>query len=248
MKQILTIFLILFLVSSCNTKKDEFENTSFTDQQLFKEGHTQYLKGNYSEANKYFTRLTQEYPYSEHASESQFLEGMSHFRRAEYDDAVIAFDEFISLYPTSEQIENVYYMRALSYYDQISEVRLDQSIAVKAEGALKDIINRFPSSKYAKDAKLKLDLVYDQLAGKEMYIGRFYLKKGDIISAITRFQNVVNSYQNTSSIEEALYRLVACYYALGVKDEAIRNGAVLGNNYPSSKWYKYSYNILNNAH
>jgi len=243
MKKILLVILMI-LISSCSSKNEEFKEI-YTDKQLYEMGTENYDRREYKKSVTYFSRLTQEYPYSTFASQSQFMEGMGYFRAGEFDDAMIAFDEFISLYPADSNIDYVYYMKALSKYDQITEIRLDQSITVEAGNSLKELINRFPNSKYAKDAKQKLFLVDDHLAGKEMENGRFYLKKKDIISAIGRFQTVVDNYQTTSHIQEALYRLVETYYALGVIEEAKRNAAVLGNNYPTSKWYKYSYDLLN---
>jgi outer membrane protein assembly factor BamD len=152
-------------------------------------------------------------------------------------------EQFVRLNPGNKNIPYMYYLLALSYYEQIADVRRDQEMTEKALAALRDVSARFPDSDYARDAKLKLDLAFDHLAGKEMEIGRFYQKQGKYISAINRFKAVVQKYETTSHVTEALYRLTETYMALGVVDEAKRYAAVLGHNYPKSKWYSYAYRI-----
>jgi outer membrane protein assembly factor BamD len=166
------------------------------------------------------------------------------FKDEQYDDALVTLERFTKLHPGNEDVAYAYYLRALSFYRQISNVTSDQGNSVYAKSALAEVISRFPNSRYANDAKLKLDLVVDHLAGKEVDVGRFYLKQGNVIAAINRFQNVIKDYQTTSHIPEALHRLVEAYSMLGVRDEATKYGAVLGYNFPDSQWYKKTYKIL----
>ncbi len=248
MKIIRKIIIVLccFLVIAC-AKKDSVDQLALlTPEQLYKDGMILLHNQSYKQAIKYFERISQEYPYFSLASRAQLMESYAYYKGGKFEYAIAGLDDYISLYPGDKDITYAYYLKALCYYDQIENIKLDQSITEKAKVALTDLINRFPDSNYARDARLKLNLVYDHLAGKEMEIGRFYLKRGDIISAINRFKIVVDEYQTTTQIEEALYRLVACYYSLGVTTEAKRYAAVLGSNYPQSKWYAYSYELLEN--
>jgi outer membrane protein assembly factor BamD len=153
-------------------------------------------------------------------------------------------ERFTKLYPNNESTPYAYYIIALCYYEQISDVGRDQKITEQSMQALREVIRRFPDSEYARDARIKLDLTQDHLAGKEMEIGRYYLRHDDYIAAINRFRFVVENYQTTSHVPEALHRLVECYLKLGVKDEATRYAAVLGNNFPGSVWYRDSYKLM----
>jgi len=159
-------------------------------------------------------------------------------------DAIAAADQYIQLHPGSHEIAYAFYLKAMSLYEQITDVGRDQSNTEQALTALQDVVQRFPNTEYARDASLKIDLTLDHLAGKEMAVGRYYLVRGDYIGAINRFRTVVERYQKTSQIAEALERLTEAYYALGVYDEAKTAAAVLGANYPGSMWYKDSYELL----
>lgn len=168
----------------------------------------------------------------------------AHYRAQDYDDAILALDRFIQLNPGHPNIDYAYYMKAICYYEQISDVERDQSMTRQAMESLDTVINRFPDSAYARDAELKRDLAVDHLAGKHMSIGRYYLRRGEYLAAINRFQTVVRDYQTTSHVPEAMHRLVESYLALGVHDEAQSTAAVLGYNYPGSEWYIDSYALL----
>lgn len=239
---IVIMFCTIILVSCKSNKEDKLAN--LTPEQLYSSGMVYLKKQEYKEAIKHFERINQEYPYSPLAANSQIMESYAYYRSRKYEEAIAALNDYISLYPGEKSVEYAYYLKALCYYDEIVSIKLDQSITEKAKEAFTELINRFPDSEYARDARFKINLVLDHLAGKEMEIGRFYLQKGDIIAAINRFKIVVDDYQTTSHIEEALYRLTYCYYSLGVESEAKRYAAVLGNNYPESKWYKYSYELV----
>ena len=168
----------------------------------------------------------------------------SAYRAGEFDDAVVILDRFTKLHPTHPSTPYAYYMKALCYYTQINDVGRDQKVTEEAREALREVVNRYPDSDYAQDAKLKFDLTEDHLAGKEMEIGRYYLKQSDYVGAINRFKFVIDHYQTTSHTAEALHRLVESYLRLGVLPEAKKYAAVLGYNFPGSDWYKYSYAMM----
>ena len=188
-----------------------------------------------------------QHPYSDSASKAQLLAAYAHYQDLKYDDAILALDRFIQLHPGSPDVDYAYYMRALCYYEQITDVRRDQRMTRQALDALSEVARRFPDSQYARDARLKIDLTNDHLAGKEMEVGRFYLRQHQYTAAINRFRVVVENYQTTSHVAEALHRLVECYLALGVTDEAKAAAAVLGHNFPGSEWYTDSYALLVDA-
>jgi outer membrane protein assembly factor BamD len=168
----------------------------------------------------------------------------AHYQENRYDDAINTLDRFIELNPGSEDVAYAYYLKAISYYEQISDVGRDQKMTQLALDSLQDVTRRFPDSEYARDAQLKIDLARDHLAGKHMTIGRYYLRQGEYLAAINRFQTVVEEYQTTTHVPEALHRLVEAYMALGVDNEAQATAAVLGYNYPGSDWYTDSYYLL----
>ena len=172
------------------------------------------------------------------------MSAYAHYSVDEYDDAIPALDSFIELHPGNRSTAYAYYLRALCYYEQIADVTRDQGNSEQALRSLSDVVARFPNTDYARDAALKLDLVRDHLAGKEMEIGRYYLTRDQFLAAINRFRTVVEKYQTTTHVPEALERLVEAYLSLGVRDEAQTAGAVLGYNYPGSEWYQDAYNLL----
>jgi outer membrane protein assembly factor BamD len=168
----------------------------------------------------------------------------AHYEANNYAEAIADSDRFITLYPGNVATPYAYYLKSICYFEQIVDVGRDQASTEQAQLALNEVIKRYPKTEYAVDSRLKLDMVMDQLAGKEMTIGRYYLRNGDPIAAIGRFRNVVSRYQTTSHIPEALYRLVEAYLTIGLVDEARKNGAVLGYNYPGDIWYHDAYNLL----
>ena len=200
--------------------------------------------GNYDAAATRFDEVERQHPYSIWATKAQLMAGFAHYQANKYDEAIIALDRFIQLHPGNRDISYAHYLKALSYYEQISDVSRDQLATDRARQSLQELIRRFPNSKYARDARLKLDLTLDHLAGKEMEIGRYYLRKDQYLAAINRFRLVVDRYQTTTHVPEALHRLAESYAALGIMDEAQRNAAVLGHNYPGSEWYTDSYKLV----
>ncbi|SOD90520.1 outer membrane protein assembly factor BamD [Caenispirillum bisanense] len=200
-------------------------------------------EGNYEQAAKSFDEVERQHPYSSWATRAQLMSAYSYYEAEKYDDAIIALDRFIQLHPGNPDVPYAYYLKALSYYEQISSVGRDQKMTRLAYDALQDVINRFPTSEYARDAKLKLDLTVDHMAGKEMDVGRYYLKQKQYLAAVNRFKSVVEVYQTTSHVPEALYRLVEAYALLGMQTEAMKTAAVLGHNYPGSEWYEDAYAV-----
>jgi outer membrane protein assembly factor BamD len=168
----------------------------------------------------------------------------AHYRNGEYADAIADTDRYVQLFPGNPAAPYAYYLRAVCYFDQIVDVNRDQGTTEQALASLRDIIQRYPRTDYAADARLKIDMVNDQLAGKEMSVGRYYLRDGATLAAVNRFKAVIDKYQTTSHTPEALYRLVEAYATLGVMDEATRNAAVLGANFPGDAWYADAYRLL----
>ncbi|MEO1044669.1 MAG: outer membrane protein assembly factor BamD [Pseudomonadota bacterium] len=191
-----------------------------------------------------FDEVERQHPYSPWARRAKLMGAYSYYLSRDYSKAIQSSQSFLSIHPGNKDAPYAYYLIALSYYEQISDVTRDQAITEQALAALGEVIRRYPGSRYAADAVLKVDLVNDHLAGKEMEIGRFYQRDSRWLSATLRFQNVIDKYQTTSHTAEALYRLVECYYSLGIPDEAKKSAAVLGVNYPGSKWYEKAYKLV----
>lgn len=200
--------------------------------------------GKYGAAATAFDEVERQHPYSQWAARAELMSAYAHYKELKYDDAIIGLQSFIALHPGNERVDYAHYLLALCYYEQISDVGRDQGMTIAARDALEEVIRRFPESPYARDAGLKLDLTRDHLAGKEMAIGRFYQNSRHYNAAIGRFNTVIDEYQTTSQVPEALYRLVESYMALGLVDEAKRTAAVLGYNFPGNQWYEDSYILL----
>ncbi len=198
----------------------------------------------YAQAVELFDTLEREHPYSTFAVNAKIMAAYGDYMRNRYTEAIGSLDRFIQLHPAHRDIAYAYYLRALSYYEQISDSQRDQRGTELAMAALQDVANRFPDTAYARDARLKMDLARDHLAGKEMNIGRFYQRQGLYVAAIGRFRRVVEDYQTTNHVPEALHRLTEIYLALGLRDEAARSASVLGHNFPGSPWYQDSYAML----
>ncbi|KXV17056.1 hypothetical protein AD933_04940 [Acetobacter malorum] len=198
----------------------------------------------YTLAAAEFEVLQQNYPYSGYIANAQLMEGYSYYLKGKYPEAVQQLNRFIGLHPTSADAAYAYYLRALCFYEQIADVKRDQQGTVEAMDALEEVITRFPQSQYARDAQLKIDLCRDHLAGKEMLVGRYYQQERNYEAAINRYQRVIQDFQTTNHVPEALERMVEVYLDLGLTDQARKSGIVLGYNYPGSKWYRYAYSNL----
>ena len=201
-------------------------------------------RSNYDAASVKFDEVERQHPYSNWAVKAQVMAAYSLYMANKYDEAVVALDRFTQLHPSSKDVAYAFYLKGLCYYEQISDVGRDQLMTQLALKTLKDLVTRFPESEYSRDANLKIDLTYDHLAGKEMKIGRYYQSRAQWLAAINRFDAVVDKYQTTTHVPEALHRLVESYLALGLRAEAKKTAAVLGHNFPSSRWYLESYAIL----
>ena len=212
--------------------------------ELYNSGLEKLKAGSYKAAAKSFAEVERQHPYSKWATKALLMQAFTNYQRNAYDDAINAADRFISLHPGHKDTAYAYYLKAISQYEQISDVRRDQSRTEKALEALEEVGKRFPQSPYAADAAKKATLARDHLAAKEMEVGRYYLNKGAYLAGINRFKKVVTDYQTTSQVPEALYRLTEGYMALGVVSEAQTAAAVLGQNFPNSQWYKDAYTIV----
>lgn len=229
-------------VSACSSGKEEYVERPA--EEFYTEAMAAMEAEDFKKAADLFDEVERQHPYSQWATRAQLMSAYAYYQDMKYDDAVLALDRFIQVHPGNEQIAYAYYLKALSYYEQITDVRRDQKVTEQARDALAEVVRRFPESEYARDAKLKLDLTADHLAGKEMEIGRFYLRDHAYNAAIGRFRTVIERFQTTSHVPEALHRLTEAYLALGIKEEAQAAAAVLGHNFPGSEWYQDSYALL----
>jgi outer membrane protein assembly factor BamD len=244
---IILIALLTLSVAACSKKDgDSAENSTPAEpvEKLYNDALDKLNEGDYKEATKAFEEVDRQYPYSEWAVRSELMSGFAQYRFGKYDQAVAILEDFVKQHPSHKDAAYAYYLRGMCYYEQITDVGRDQQITEQAKDALEEVVKRYPDSTYARDARLKLDLVSDHLAGKEMEVGRYYEKQQEYISAINRFRVVAEKYQTTSHAPEALHRLVECYLKLGVTEQAKRYAAVLGYNYPNSEWYKDSYALM----
>ena len=201
-------------------------------------------QGNYLLAAKLFDEVERQHPYSVWARRAQLMSAFSYYMAQSYPEAISSSRRFLSIHPGNKDAAYANYLVAMSYYQQIEDVNRDQKITQQAADSFGELTRRYAGSRYAADARLKLDLINDHLAGKEMEVGRFYQRQGNWLAATMRFRTVIDKYQTTSHTPEALERLVESYLALGVPEEARRSAAVLGANYPGSEWYERSYKLI----
>jgi outer membrane protein assembly factor BamD len=230
--------------ASNDLNKDAAEYQERPVEQIYADAWAQINRGNWDDAAKQFNEVDRQHPYSVWARRAMLMSAFCSYQANKYSDAISTAEQYISLHPGSQEIAYAFYLKAISLYEQIVDVNRDQQNTQGALVALQDVVQRFPDTEYARDAKLKIDLTEDHLAGKEMAVGRYYLTRGDYIAAINRFKSVVQQYQTTPQIAEALERLTEAYYSLGIDSEAQTAAAVLGANYPGSQWYVDAYNIL----
>ena len=239
---VLVLSALLPLLSACGGSDDTGRQASVAPvETLYNNGVDALNARRFSSADDQFTAVEQNYPYASWAVNAQLMSGYSLYLQNKYTDSIRTLDRFIQLHPAHRDIGYAYYLRSLCYYEQIADIQRDQKGTEQAMNALREVVNRFPDTTYARDAKLKIDLCFDHLAGKEMEIGRFYQKQHLYEAAIGRFQRVVDDFQTTNHAPEALARLTEVYLALGLKDQARKTAAVLGYNYPGSEWYDASY-------
>jgi len=237
----------LVLTAGCagggGTKKDTAYVARDVDT-LYTAAQNRLDRGQTRQAAALFDEVERQHPYSPWARRAQLMSAFSYYVARDYSKATQSAERFLSIHPGNKDAPYAYYLIAICYYEQISDVTRDQKITLQARQALTDVMRRYPGTPYAADARLKLDLVNDHLAGKEMTIGRSYQRSGKWLASTLRFRNVIDNYQTTSHTPEALYRLVEGYLALGVPQEAQKAAAVLQNNYPQSVWYERAYKLL----
>ena len=245
--QVLGALLIGFLVAGCDGKSVERGNIDFdefTAEQIFERGEYDLAQNDPDLAAKVFSEVERLYPYSALAKRAVIMQAFAYHQDEDYENSRAAAQRFIDFYPTDEDAAYAQYLLALSYYDQIDEVGRDQGLTFQALQSLREVIERYPDSEYARSAILKFDLAFDHLASKEMEIGRYYLRRDHFPAAINRFRVVVEDFQTTTHTAEALHRLVEAYLSLGLTDEAQTAGAILGHNFQSTDWYEDSYKLL----
>jgi len=254
MRRLLPGITALLLLAGCSTfnslvpwtgKAEDLEKpadlAARTPEQLYDRGVDALNGKRYALAVQQFDALQQNYPFSSWAPKAQLMQGYAQYLQNHYTEAISALDRYLQLHPASSDAAYAYYLRALCYYEQIEDVQRDQKGTEQAMAALQEVVNRYPDTPYARDARLKVDLCRDHLAGKEMVIGRWYEGQHLYGAAINRYQRVVQLYQTTNHTPEALQRLVECYLKLGMTGEAKETASVLAYNYPGSRWYQDSY-------
>jgi outer membrane protein assembly factor BamD len=239
-------------LSGCGTGPlwDKFlaKDETFVDEpadKLYNEGlYLMNQKSDPKAASKKFEEVDREHPYSDWARKSLLMSAYAFYQAGDYDNCIGSATRYVTLHPGSPDAAYAQYLIAASHYDQIPDVSRDQNRTEKAIAALEEVVRKYPTSEYAVSAKAKMQAARDQLAGKEMDIGRYYMQKRDYTAAINRFKSVVTQYQTTRHVEEALFRLAEAYMAIGIVGEAQTAAAVLGHNFPDSRWYQDAYNLV----
>ncbi len=237
--------LLLALVAACaGSDEDSRPVEELSAADIYRRAEAQLAAGENVAAASTFDEIERLYPFSQFAKRAIIMSAFASYQGGQYAAARTSARRYVNLYPSDEDAAYAQYIIALTYYDNIVDVERDQNVTENALQELREVVSRYPESDYARDATLKVDLTLDHLAGKEMTVGRYYLKRGHFTSAINRFRRVVDEYQSTSQTPEALHRLVEAYLALGLEREAIASAAVLGHNFPGSDWYLESYELL----
>ena len=254
-KRVIGAIMIVASLTACGSRDagrftgsffnpEEIPLETYSAEQIFERGEFELNRRRPDDAAFYFSEIERLYPYSEWAKRALIMQAFSYHQDADYPNSRSAAQRFIDFYPDDDDAAYASYLLALSYYDQIDEVGRDQGLTFQALQSLRQVIERYPDSEYARSAILKFDLAFDHLAGKEMEIGRYYLKRDHHTAAINRFRVVVEDFQTTTHTAEALHRLVEAYLSLGLTNEAQTAGAILGHNYRSTEWYEDSYKLL----
>jgi outer membrane protein assembly factor BamD len=248
--RLLTLLCLAVPLGACSSFGDWFggkEDRVLDDpaDKLYNEGlFLLNEKRDFKAAAKRFEEVDRQHPYSEWARKALLMSAFAHYESRDYEETITAAKRYVTLHPGSPDAAYAQYLIASSFFDQIPDVSRDQGRTEKAMQALEEVVRKFPNTEYAASAKKKVDIARDQIAGKEMEVARYYLNKKDFTGAINRFKVVVTQYQTTRHVEEALTRLTEAYMALGIVDEAQTAAAVLGHNFPDSRWYKDAYNLV----
>ncbi|MCC2688645.1 MAG: rane protein [Rhizobiaceae bacterium] len=237
------------VVSGCMSGEADIDLATYVEQTepadaLYNQGLANLNAGRFKEASAKFDAVDRQHPYSEFARKSMVMGAFTNYRQGKYDEAINAAKRYVSLYPSSPDAAYAQYIVGLSYFRQIRDVTQDQKESRRAIEAMEEVVQRWPESDYVDDARSKVRFARDQLAGKEMQVGRYYLERREYIAAVKRFRYVVENYSNTRHIEEALARLTEAYLSMGLQSEAQTAAAVLGHNYPDSQWYRDSFALL----
>jgi outer membrane protein assembly factor BamD len=240
---------VALLVSGCQSNGDDLDLSMLVENiepadVLYNQGLANLNEGRLSEAARKFEAVDRQHPYSEFARRSLVMGAFTQYRLGNYQEAINAGRRYVQLYPTSDDAAYAQYIVGLSYWRQIRDVTQDQAESRRTIEAMQELVQRWPDSEYVEDAEEKIRYARDQLAGKEMQVGRYYLERREYIAAARRFRNVVEGYSNTRHVEEALARLTETYFAMGLQSEAQTAAAVLGHNFPDSRWYADSYRLL----
>lgn len=255
-KRLAGAVLLVAAVAACGGIQDTGRRTAsffnpqeipletYTAEQIFERGEFELNRKRPAEAAEYFSEIERLYPYSDWAKRALIMQAFAFHQDQDYPNSRSAAQRFIDFFPDDDDAAYASYLLALSYYDQIDEVGRDQGLTFQALQALREVIEVYPDSEYARAAVLKFDLAFDHLASKEMEVGRYYLRREHYTASINRFRVVVEDFQTTTHTPEALHRLVEAYLSLGLTDEAQTAGAILGYNYQSSEWYEASYKLL----
>jgi len=249
MTRLLAAAALSLVVSGCSilggsSRNERLAYVERPAENLYNSGMDQIERNDLGRAKLLLQEVERQHPFSKWARRAMLMSAYANYLSADYEESVSTAQRFISLHPGNESTPYAYYLIAMSYYDQIYDVGRDQATTTSAEAALQQVVRRYPDSDYARDSRLKLELTHDHLAGKEMSVGRYYLKENQQLAAIGRFKTVARDFQTTSHVEEAMHRLVESYVSLGIVDEAKLVGSVLGYNYPESVWYEDSYDLL----
>jgi outer membrane protein assembly factor BamD len=241
--RMLALALLVFPLGACSLFGDkDVQGPDEPADKLYNEGvFLLNQKSSYKDAAKKFQEVERQHPYSDWARKSLIMSAYAHYEAREFDESIAAAQRYVTLHPGSPDAAYAQFLIGSSYYDQITDVTRDQARTQRAVAALEEVVRKFPNTEYALSAKRKMEMARDQLAAKEMLVGRYYLEKKDFTGAINRFKIVVTQYQTTRHVEEALLRLTECYMALGIVGEAQTAAAVLGHNFPDSRWYQDAY-------
>ena len=238
---------LVLLAAACASGSDREERFAYVEEPvevLYQNGADRLERRRYDEAIAYFEEVERQHPYSAWARRAMLMTAYAHYRENDYEAVIEQVDRFLAIHPGNKDAAYAYYLKAMSYYERIRDVGRDQNITTAALAGLQDVVRRYPDSQYAADARLKLDLTRDHLAGKEMDVGRWYLRQGQYVAAIGRVNNVLTEYQTTNHVPEALHRIVEAYLSMGVVPEARRHAAILSHNYPGSTWYRDTYRLF----
>ena len=239
------LFVILIVFTACSdTKLMTPETEGEKLQILYNDAMELVKKRDFVDAAALFEDIERQYPYSKWSNQAQLMSGFCYYKSNMYNDSLDALERFIALYPGSSKISYAYYLRALNYFEQISDVERDQTITTKSKNAFNEVIIKFPDSEFANDALNKLDVINDRLAAKEMEIARYYQFNHQWISAINRYNKILEVYKTSIYTEETLHRLVEIYYSLGLYEEAKRYASTLQYNFPRSDWYLKTYELV----